>query len=137
MLTSKLAKPLLSRKRHCPYHNHAFLELRHVWHNFPQHQGHVQAALMELKDAWQGTARQMQQQEAAQVQQVGQALQQLREDLQKQLPSGKLKAIESKLAALEGSVLSAGATQCAHHCVSCIQHAVYVAYRMYQLSIVP
>ena len=42
------------------------------------------------------------------MQQVAQAVQQLRADLQQQLPSGKLKAIESKLAALEGSVLSAG-----------------------------
>ena len=64
---------------------------------------------MEVREAWQGTAQQLQQREAAQVQQVGQAVQQLREDLQQQLPLGKLKAIESKLAALEGSVLSAGA----------------------------
>ena len=64
---------------------------------------------MEVREAWQGTAQQLQQREAAQVQQVGQAVQQLREDLQQQLPSGKLKAIEGKLAALEGSVLSAGA----------------------------
>lgn len=68
----------------------------------------MQAALMEVREAWQGTAQQLQQREAVQVQQVGQAVQQLREDLQRQLPSGKLKAIESKLAALEGSVLSAG-----------------------------
>ena len=68
----------------------------------------LQAALMEVREAWQGTAQQLQQREAVQVQQVGQAVQQLREDLQRQLPSGKLKAIESKLAALEGSVLSAG-----------------------------
>ena len=68
----------------------------------------LQAALMEVREAWQGTAQQLQQREATQVQQVGQAVQQLREDLQRQLPSGKLKAIESKLAALEGSVLSAG-----------------------------
>ena len=45
------------------------------------------------------------------MQQVAQAVQQLRADLQQQLPSGKLKAIESKLAALEGSVLSAGDVQ--------------------------
>ena len=61
-----------------------------------------------MREAWQGTAQQLQQREAAQVQQVAQAVQQLRADLQQQLPSGKLKAIESKLAALEGSVLSAG-----------------------------
>ena len=71
----------------------------------------MQAALLEVRAAWQDTAQQLQQREAVQVQQVGQAVQQLREDLQHQLPSGKLKAIESKLAALEGSVLSAGAIQ--------------------------
>ena len=71
----------------------------------------MQAALQEVREAWQGTAQQLQQREAVQVQQVGQAVQQLREDLQRQLPSGKLKAIESKLAALEGSVLSAGLGQ--------------------------
>ena len=70
----------------------------------------VQATLREVREAWQGTAQQLQQREAIQVQQVGRAVQQLREDLQQQLPSGKLKAIESKLAALEGSVLSAGPT---------------------------
>ena len=70
--------------------------------------GHAQAALLEVRAAWQGTAQQLQQREAVQVQQVAQAVQQLRADLQQQLPSGKLKAIESKLAALEGSLLSAG-----------------------------
>ena len=70
--------------------------------------GHAQATLLDMRAAWQGTAQQLQQREAAQVQQVAQAVQQLRADLQQQLPSGKLKAIESKLAALEGSVLSAG-----------------------------
>ena len=68
----------------------------------------MQAALLEVRAAWQGTAQQLQQRDAVQVQQVAQAVQQLRADLQQQLPSGKLKAIESKLAALEGSVLSAG-----------------------------
>ncbi len=86
----------------------------------------MQAALMEVREAWQGTAQQLQQREAVQVQQVGQAVQQLREDLQRQLPSGKLKAIESKLTALEGSVLSAGL---GHTCVfggqlSCMHRGV-------------
>ena len=70
--------------------------------------GRAQAALLEVRAAWQGTAQQLQQRDAVQVAQVAQAVQQLRADLQQQLPSGKLKAIESKLAALEGSVLSAG-----------------------------
>lgn len=83
----------------------------------------VQAALMEVREAWQGTAQQLQQREAAQVQQVGQAVQQLREDLQQQLPLGKLKAIESKLAALEGSVLSAGALLSC--CLTCSRQTVF------------
>ncbi|CAK0782613.1 hypothetical protein CVIRNUC_005815 [Coccomyxa viridis] len=68
----------------------------------------LEAALLEVRAAWQGAAQQLQQRDAVQVAQVAQAVQQLRADLQQQLPSGKLKAIESKLAALEGSVLSAG-----------------------------
>ncbi len=46
--------------------------------------------------------------EEEKVQKLQEAFQLWREDLQKQLPSGKLKNIESKLAALEGSILSAG-----------------------------
>ncbi|CAL8470912.1 g10454 [Coccomyxa elongata] len=68
----------------------------------------VQAGLQELQQSWSVVLQQLDQHEEVKVQKLQQAFQLWRDDLQKQLPTGKLKSIESKLAALEGSVLSAG-----------------------------
>lgn len=70
----------------------------------------LQAALIGIRNSWSYYSQQLDQQEEEKVRKLQQAFQVWREDLQKQLPSGKLKSIESKLAALEGSVLSAGET---------------------------
>lgn len=67
-----------------------------------------QAALQDLQKSWQLTSQHLSQQEAAKLQQMDRAMQSWRDDFQKQLPVGKLKAIENKLTALEGTVLSAG-----------------------------
>ena len=73
-----------------------------------------QADLKSIRDSWTYVSQQLDQHEEEKVQKLQEAFQVWREDLQKQLPSGKLKSIESKLAALEGSVLSAGEA-CASH----------------------
>lgn len=65
--------------------------------------------------------QQLDQHEEVKVQKLQQAFQLWRDDLQKQLPTGKLKSIESKLAALEGSVLSAGDI----HTILWLVHRVY------------
>ncbi|KAK9904083.1 hypothetical protein WJX75_004054 [Coccomyxa subellipsoidea] len=68
----------------------------------------LQADLNVIRNSWSYYSQQLDQHEEEKVRKLQQAFQVWREDLQKQLPSGKLKSIESKLAALEGSVLSAG-----------------------------
>lgn len=61
-----------------------------------------------MRESWSLISQRLEQREEAKEQKLQNVFQRWREDLQKQLPSGKLKSIESKLAALEGLVLSAG-----------------------------